>query len=176
MRIVAFDLSLTCTGWCDGAGVGTLVPPKGYDRGVPRLDWIRARVMEKADGAQLVAIEGYSYGAKGSSFLSLAELGGVIRWNLYVRKIPYVVIAPSSRAMFATGKGNAKKEEVFAAAIRKINYRGNSHDEADAMWLHRMAECKYERTSAMMGLTGPTEYEKRALSKIEWPTLNLETV
>src|SRR4051812_17884952 len=111
MRIVAFDLSLTCSGWCEGPAVGTLVPPKGCDRGEARLDWIRARVMEKADSAHLVAVEGYSFSSQASHAHSLGELGGLIRWNLYVRKIPFVVIPPANLKMFATGKGNAKKQE-----------------------------------------------------------------
>lgn len=164
MRIVAFDLSLTCTGWCEGPAVGTLVPPKGYDRGEARLDWIRARVMEKADSAHLVAVEGYSFSSQASHAHSLGELGGLIRWNLYVRKIPFVVIPPANLKMFATGKGNAKKQEVFAAAIRSLGYVGSSYDEADARWLWTMAQARHSSASL-------TQVQQRALSKIEWPAL-----
>lgn len=165
MRIVAFDLSLTCTGWCDGAGVGILVPPKGYDRGIPRLDWIRARVVEKADGAQLAVVEGYSFASQASHAHSLGELGGVVKWNIWARRIPLVIIPPTCRAKFATGKGNARKEEVFAAAIRKLGYAGSSHDEADARWLWTMAQSMYTRDPIL------TDAQREALSKIEWPTL-----
>lgn len=167
IRIVAFDLSLACTGWCEGSNIGTLVPPKGHDRGLPRLDWIRARVMEKADSAQLVAIEGYSFASEASRAHSLGELGGLIKWNVWARKIPIVIIPPTSLKMFATGKGNAKKDEVFAAAIRKLGYVGNSHDEADARWLWTMAQAHY--TAGPLELT---EAQARSMEKIDWPVLS----
>lgn len=172
IRIVAFDLSLTSSGWCDGTDVGTLVPPKGADRGLERLDWIRQSVMGKVYGVDLVVIEGYSYGAKGSSFLSLAELGGIIRWSLWDLGTKFVVIPPACRAMFATGKGNARKEEVLAAAIRVLGYDRAQNDEADAMWLWEMAAMRYQLKGSVPHLSEP---KRRALSKIEWPTLNQET-
>lgn len=167
-KIVAFDLSLTCTGWCDGAGVGTLVPPKGYDRGPARLDWIRAQVIEKADAAQLVVIEGYSFASEASHAHSLGELGGVVKWNLFGRQIPTVIIPPANLKQFATGKGNAKKQEMFAAAIRQLGYVGSSFDEADARWLWTMAQAHYAFDANL------TEVQRKAMSKVEWPTLTLE--
>lgn len=36
---------------------------------------------------------------------------------------------------FATGKGNANKEKMIAAAQTKLGYRGEDDNEADALWL-----------------------------------------
>lgn len=138
MRIAAFDLSLTESGvatWIDGRlTVGTLKP--GTRRGMDRLAWIRRQVLLQSKDADLVVLESYSYGAKGSAFLSLAELGGVIRLALW-ETLPtgYRDIPPATLKKFATGKGNAKKEDVLAAAIRRLGYAGSNHNEADARWL-----------------------------------------
>lgn len=166
--IVALDLSLTSTGWAktdiviDGA-FGTLVPRKPFDRGMARLAWIRSQIIWLTRGADLVVIEGYAFGAKGAAVFSLGELGGAIRLALYDFGIPYVDVSPSSLKMFATGKGNAPKDDVFAAAIRKLDYAGTSHDEADALWLLEMARLQYRGGTSSFP-------QERALSKIAWPT------
>lgn len=136
MRIAAFDISLTETGWArvsdDGsAASGVLNPPM---KGMERLRWIRNEVMVLALDAQLVVIEGYSFN-RNPSMWQLAELGGVIRYALWEVDIVPVVIPPSTLKKFATGKGNAKKEDMLAAAIRRLNYERANHNEADALFL-----------------------------------------
>lgn len=166
---IAFDLSLTCTGWCSGLETGTLVPPKGADRGVPRLQWIRTQVLElvEKEEAQLVVLEGYSFASRGRAIISLGELGGVIRCALADAGISFVDVAPSCRALFAAGKGNASKEQVLAQAIRRLGYAGHSHDEADALWLWTMAHAR-DRGEPL------TATQQRALAAVDWPALATE--
>src|SRR5206468_6278393 len=139
MKVAAFDLSLTAAGWAFGKlngfrlESGVISPPK--PTGIPRLQYLRQHVLVLAEDADVVVIEGYSFGAKGNAILSLAELGGVIRIALADRGMPYVDIPPACLKLFATGKGNAPKDEVLAAAIRKLQYSGHDHNEADALWL-----------------------------------------
>lgn len=38
----------------------------------------------------------------------------------------------------ATGKGGAAKAQVLAEAIRRLDYQGHDHNEADALWLADM--------------------------------------
>jgi Holliday junction resolvasome RuvABC endonuclease subunit len=137
MRIVAYDLSLGKTGaaFADDPLVRTetIVYP-GTDQGVKRLRWLRSVLVEKAMPADLVIIEGYAYRAHGRG-VSLGELGGAVRVGLADVGIPFVVVPPKSRAKYATGRGDADKYEVLAAAIRRLGYQGDSHDEADALWL-----------------------------------------
>lgn len=166
LLIVAFDLSLTATGWASGTGdSGVLTPPKTADRGMRRLQWIRDAVLRLTDRADLVALEGYAFGAKGNAILNLAELGGVVRVALADRGRRFVDVPPSCLKLFATGKGNAKKDDVFAAAIRKLAYAGNDHNESDALWLLEMAR-------GGVGFTkGHNEHQRRALAKITWPVI-----
>jgi Holliday junction resolvasome RuvABC endonuclease subunit len=167
--IVAFDLSLTCTGWADDSYCGVIVPPANQNRGIPRLRWIRDAVLERAAGAALVVLEGYSFASRGRAIISLGELGGVVRCALADAGIAWVDVPPSCRALFATGKGNASKEQVLAEAIRKLGYQGHSNDEADALWLCRMAIEQYKPRPSVTPLS---ETKRRAMEKIEWPVLN----
>jgi Holliday junction resolvasome RuvABC endonuclease subunit len=164
--IVAFDLSLTCTGWADASGCGAIVPPASANRGIARLRWIRAAILERTAGAALVVLEGYSFASRGRAIISLGELGGVVRCALADSGITAVDVPPSCRALFATGKGNASKEQVLAEAIRKLGYAGHSNDEADALWLRRMALEHYMPGAAM------SEKKRSALAKIDWPVLS----
>ena len=166
MKIVALDLSLTCTGWADESGCGVIVPPLARNRGIARLRWIRDAVLARTSGASLVVLEGYSFASRGRAIISLGELGGVVRVALADAGLTSVDVAPASRALFATGKGNASKEHVLAEAIRIIGYAGHSYDEADALWLRTMATEHYLASTASR-----SEKKRKALAGVEWPTL-----
>lgn len=170
MQILALDLSLARTGYAAPADSGILVPPKRSDRGTTRLAWFRSAIGELASrtGADLVILEGYSFGqARGSSHHhALGELGGVVRLALHDRGLPYVEIAPATLKKYSTGRGNAPKNEVLAAAIRRLGYAGADDNEADALWLRAMALDHY-------GLATPTmpQLHRDALAKVGWPDL-----
>jgi Holliday junction resolvasome RuvABC endonuclease subunit len=168
MRLSTFDLSLTESGFtAPGGRFGVLKPPMDASRGMARIRWIRDSVLDVASGSDIVVLEGYAFGAKGNAFISLAELGGVVRCALADISKRYVDVPPASLKLFATGKGNAKKDEVLAAAIRSLQYPGHNHNEADALWLRAMS---------IAALTSPapdaplSETKARALAKITWPS------
>lgn len=169
LSMVGLDLSLTSTGWAIGANgsarTGRFLPPKGHDRGVQRLAWVRDSVLELVHhaAADVVALEGYAFGRMNQAH-HLGELGGVVRLALSEAGVPWVEVPPSSLKLYATGKGNAGKEEVLAAAIRRLSYGGHSNDEADALWLLMMAGAHY-------GQGATNEHGRRALAKVEWPNL-----
>jgi crossover junction endodeoxyribonuclease RuvC len=166
--ITALDLSLTAAGWATSQPIlktsGVLSPPKGHDRGMARLRWMRSAVVDLVAASDLVVIEGYAFGAKGNAVISLGELGGVVRLALSDRGLPVVEIPPSCVKLFATGKGNAPKDEVLAAAIRKLGYTEHDHNVADALWLLDMANAAYDDTRPLAN-----EAQRRAMAKIVWP-------
>jgi Holliday junction resolvasome RuvABC endonuclease subunit len=84
----------------------------------------------------LVAIEGYSYASHGRSTVSLAELGGIVRYGLWCEGIIYIDVPPSTLKKYATGKGNADKGAMLVAAVKRLGYEGTDNNEADARWLH----------------------------------------
>lgn len=167
MKIAAFDLSLTCTGYARSNGahweVGNLANKL---RGCERLQYLRDRVLRLAACADLVVIEGYAY-ASGQGAHQLGELGGVIRLALYEARLPVVELPPATLKRYATGTGNAKKDQVLAAAIRRLGYEGHINDEADALWLLHAALDHYGQPLAV---TLPAA-QREALAKVVWPEL-----
>lgn len=168
--ICSLDPSLTATGVCDSRTPGrpsTIEPPKGLGR-MARLRWIQKKVQEVTTDADLVVVEGYSHGSPHQAHY-LGELGGVIRLTLYCLNRRYVDVAPAVRCKIATGKGNASKDEVFAAAFKRLNYSGHSKDEADARWLMECALQHYKLPGrAQLPETHIQPLEK---SRPDWPTL-----
>lgn len=162
-QIAAFDLSLTSTGYACADGVGVFATKL---RGVDRLAYLRDRVMAVAGPTIDVAvIEGYAVVAgRGNSIALQGELGGVVRVALAEQGIAIVDVAPSCLKRYATGKGNASKDEVFAEAIRRLGYQGSSNDEADAVWLYTMA------CDALAGIRPDVpELNRKALDVVTWP-------
>lgn len=177
MNIIALDLSLTSTGiaFPDGR-VSRIIPPNvaipGTKKtrmidGMERLHWIRESIIALVltQHADLVAIENYSFDRVNQSHY-IGELGGVVRLALYDARIPYVDVSPGTIKKFATGKGNASKDDVLLAAVRKLKYAGNSKDEADALWLWTIAKAHYE------GLAGAcTALQQAAIAGTQWPEI-----
>lgn len=178
--IVAFDLSLTRTGWASFAlsrpesavmgiaSYGTIAPA---GTGMPRLNEVRRRVLERALDAELVLLEGYSFGSRQSHAHALGELGGVVRLALWEARYTVVDVPPACLKKYATGRGNAKKAEVLAAAIRRLNYQGADDNEADALWMVQMGLAWQGRPEAA---SVPVAH-REGLVKVRWPTVGLQS-
>lgn len=127
-------------------------------------------LVERCRGAALVVIEGYAYGIKaGSALVTLGELGGVLRDRLWAAGLHYLEVPPSNLKKYATGKGNASKDEVLAAAVHRSRRLLRTNDEADSWWLLQMALCHYGLPHTAM-----PKAHRAALDKVEWPAINLE--
>lgn len=166
-RILGFDPSLTASGYALGRAVGVLTPPSSVGKGAERNDWILSRFLELAANADVVAMEDYSYASQGRAILSIAELGGLIRWACWKRRISLATIAPGTLKKFAAGAGNAGKEEMLAAAIRRLGYDGHDHNVADAMFLREAGLHAYGHESA----TPLPKVQIEALKVVAWPGL-----
>jgi crossover junction endodeoxyribonuclease RuvC len=170
MNLLALDLSLSATGWAARAtpgGYGVLVPPAGQDRGLPRLAWLRDAVLELAGGAEIVAIEGLAFGARGRAMLDLAGLGWVVRLALAEAGIRFADVPPAVLKKFATGHGNAPKPALLAAAIRRLGYEGHQADEVDALWLLQAALIHYD----LPGAVALPQDQRAALAVVSWPAI-----
>jgi Holliday junction resolvasome RuvABC endonuclease subunit len=169
VTIVGLDLSLTATGIATPDSRYVVDP--GRRRGPERLDYIAAAVREACSPARMVAVEGYAFG-RPQGMAALGEVGGLVRWLLWRLGVPYVDVPPASLKRYATGHGNAPKDEVLAAAIRRLNYDGHDHNVADAMWLRAMAYDAYGDPVVVV----PAEHRK-AIGALRWPALRtVETV
>lgn len=171
MNLLALDLSLTSTGWAakHGAQPPTWGTFKPKDQGAQRLQGIVTWLDTLLDvwKPEVVLVEGYSFGSQLSRAHALGELGGVVRLRLFQRAQLVVEVAPKTRAKFATGSGNAGKEQVLVEAVKRLGYIGHSNDEADALWLLQIGLQGYACSEAVRVPSG----HMAALDAIEWPTL-----
>ncbi len=142
MSVMGIDPSLTSTGmvvlWGTGEQWRALTSKR---RGVERIRDLADPLIETAEKTRpdLIAIEGYAFGAKGRALFDLAEFGGVLRYNLWLGGHNYIDVPPSTVKKFATGRGNAKKDEIMLAVYKRWGVEFHTSDEADAYVLARIA-------------------------------------
>ncbi len=183
--MVGVDLSLTSTGLADNRGRAQRVRTKACD-GVPatvrRLATISREVHSfatmtagedgvdgpryAADPADLVVIEGPSFASTSGQQHTRGGLWWSVVDALHWADLPILVIPPTTRAMYATGRGNAGKDEVLAAAIKrypKWDITGN--DIADATILAAIG-------ARLLGhpVDDVPKTHLRALAKVALPT------
>lgn len=74
----------------------------------------------KESGAGVVAIEGLAFMARNTTALvQLSALNYMVRRELYLNNIPFVIIAPPSLKKFVTGHGNAQKDVMMLETYKK---------------------------------------------------------
>ncbi|SFE55170.1 Holliday junction resolvasome RuvABC endonuclease subunit [Actinopolyspora alba] len=83
-----------------------------------RLRDITTDVTDYVADADLVVIEGPAMASRGGSTVDRHGLWWRIVATVTDRSTPMLVVPPTSRAKFATGKGNADKAAVAAAVVR----------------------------------------------------------
>lgn len=131
-----------------------------------RLASISAAVLEFCLPCDFVVIEAPSYGSRGGSAWDRAHLWWRIVERLIGREVPVVGVAPTSRALWATGSGRSDKAAVSTAVGRMWpTAEIRNSDEADALALASIG-------LQILGERGPfeiTAYRTRALAKVEVP-------
>lgn len=96
------------------------------------------------------------------SKIRLGEIGAVARLACFNSGIAIVVVNNSTLKRFATGRGNADKEAMVAAAIARGARGSVNDDEADAFHARRMGRCAH-------GLEPMTaDHERDAVAMITW--------
>jgi crossover junction endodeoxyribonuclease RuvC len=148
--VVGLDLSLTSTGVAvvhpDGTVDTHRVRSAGHagdtlDQRHARLCGISQKVWELTPAGALLAIEGPAFGMRAQA--GTHDRAG-LWWQIVgmMRAVGHLVveIPPACRSKYATGKGNAAKDQVLAAAVKRyptVDITGN--DVADAVILAAMA-------------------------------------
>ena len=152
MIVKAVDLSLTSTGiamlevgpFSGWTGIVERITSEGradatLPERVDRITKLASTVWVQCSNADLVLIEGPSYGSKGGHKHDRSGLWWLVLDSLWRSKIPVVEVAPNTLKRYATGKGIAGKDQVLAAVVRRyptVEVTGN--DEADALVLAAM--------------------------------------
>ncbi len=167
-RVIGVDLSLASTGVAGPGWTARIQPPRtvrnAHER--DRRRWIRDQVLDYTRGADLVVMEGLALSSRTGQALTRAGLWCQIDDAIDHRGTPIAVVPPTVRAKYATGKGNAGKDAVLAAVIKRyptIDVDGN--DEADALalcamgldWLgHPLVRMPQTHRAALDGATWPS--------------------
>lgn len=96
--------------------------PKDLDPGMERFSflstWILKALLSKFESGGgdkidiVVWIEGYSYGSTGSRIFEIGENGGILKYHLFQKGIPFKVVPPTTVKKFYTGSGRADKQAM----------------------------------------------------------------
>lgn len=185
--VVGLDLSLTSTGTArieiehDDAGhivaqigsVGTIASKgKRADTLVDRsrrLSVLATKIVESCIGADLVVIEGPAFSRSNPGMHDRSGLWWLVvdmlRTDSYVGAVVDIVeVSPTSRAKYATGKGNAGKDGVLAAVVRRYaEFLVMGNDEADAVVLAAMGA-----RSLGLPIDEVPAVNRSAMDKVSW--------
>ena len=177
-RVVGLDLSLTCTGVAridrgDALGHETQVrrvvskptkDPTLADRS-RRLRRLAGDTTALCAGASLVVVEGPSYASTSGAAHDRAGFWWLVVGRLTGAGLNVVEVPPASLKTYATGKGNAGKDDVLTAVVRRypdVTFAGN--DEADALVLAAMGA----RFAGFPIEDSLPQTHLRALEKVQW--------
>lgn len=150
MRLLAIDPATNCgfAHSCGDSGVWRLGIRKDESSG---MRWIRLRgklnEIHAAVGVDVIVFEASRNLQHGNAVRVAAGLQATIETWCVDNGVEYRGYSPSEVKKFATGKGNAKKDAMMAAAQKRWpNVELVSDDHADALWLLELA-------SAELGVT-----------------------
>lgn len=177
--VYGLDLSLTSTGISDGTSAEALIP--GDRTGHDRLEFHRRNVRDRIpDETSLVVIEGVAMSAGYRPGVEeMTYLRGLIRHDLWRRRIPFAICPPQHRIIYACGVANPAKD--LPANRRKTAAKGmvrdavvqrygvpcegrGRYDQADATVLAAMGLHWLGYPLAVLPDT-----HRRALAGVTWP-------
>jgi len=152
LLIAGIDLSLTSTGIAlvttqpDADGHTKRIESKGHAKASlaqrnTRLTRLAKAITDEAGGADLVVIEGPSFGQTRQG--GQHDRAGL--WWIVVNLLreeyssTVVEVPPACRARYATGKGNAAKDMVLASVVKRYaDWDVTGNDVADSLVLAAM--------------------------------------
>lgn len=181
MIVVGIDASLTGMGLATvGAGepYAEVVGRKGkrsepLEMRAARQDALLAAARRHIITASpdLVAIEAPAFGTPGGSTWDRAGLWWGLIQIARGRGVPVVEIAPRTRALYATGDGNAGKPAVLSGVQATLSLSYDEENMIDATVLALIG-------ARWLGspIDGPLQaHQTRAMASIAWPTMKGRT-
>jgi crossover junction endodeoxyribonuclease RuvC len=178
VNILGLDLSLTATGIAivrtgdegDHRYRTEVIKRPAKARDWPERQQVRWMIDEILTvvydvGAQwdLAVVEGLAFGSKTGHAATRAGLWWLVTDHIYV-DMPLAVLSPAARAKYATGRGNAGKDDVMREVARRFPHFGGGEDEADALVCAAAGADHLGHPIAAMPAT-----HRAALAAVEWP-------
>lgn len=102
-----------------------------------RMASLIGEVMSFVKPDDIICIEGFGFSSQQA--IQLGGIGWGIRIALFRRGISYTEVSPAAVKKFATGKGNAKKDEMVLPIYRKWGFEHSSDNVRDAFVLAHIA-------------------------------------
>lgn len=172
-EVIGIDPSMTCTGVVSygsaerirttGKRTDTLTDRSVRMRAI--ADRINYIITVGDDPVDLVVIEGPSYASRDAGQWDRAGLWWSIVQPLLMGGTPVAVIPPACLKKYATGKGNAPKDQVMLAASKRYPNLGIvDNNTADAAVLYAMG-CDWLKHQ----LESVPQVNRDALAKCDWP-------
>lgn len=176
-NVIGIDLSLTSTGIAHTDGhvtsVRTVKSTGKKDATLntrwERLNTITQDIVAGTPPDAIIIIEGPSFGqARQGGQHDRAGLWWKVVDEFSIRGNVVVEVPPACRAKYGTGKGNAAKDAVLAAVVRRYpDVMVDGNDQADALilaamgsrWLHQPID------------TGLPLTHTAGMTKVAWPEL-----
>lgn len=149
MKILALDIATKC-GYAYGSldteivsGSWDFTPRHNESKGMRLVNFKRELNRLREIGIGLLVFERVS-GFHKNSLVVMAEMHGVAKEWAETAGIPYRSYSSNEIKLYATGKGNASKDEMCNAAIYKFGVDcGGDDNRADALALFHKAACEY---------------------------------
>jgi len=140
MIVLAVDPGTRC-GFAIGgvggiSGTWDLAPKRGDSPGMryiylrTKLEW----VLNAYSNLELVAYEMAHHRGGAATEYAIGVVTHLQSWCAE-RNIEHVAVHAAQVKRHATGRGNAKKPEMLAAAEKRFGFRPQFDDEADALWI-----------------------------------------
>lgn len=177
-KVIGLDVAMGITGIA-GEGWTDYVKAKGTSQH-SRFEQQLAGIADHIRHARFVVIEGAAYGHNNQGADALAAMRWMVRHDLWKRRIPYAVVTPGQRMIYAVGTaapvdsetGKRLKGTPLKAALRQavadtygITTEGEAkYDEADAYILLAMGLHWLGHPLAVVG-----DDRRRAIDSVRWP-------
>ncbi|QCX81106.1 hypothetical protein C9F11_37615 [Streptomyces sp. YIM 121038] len=177
-KVIGLDVAMSITGIA-GEGWTDYVRAKGASQH-SRFEQQLAGIADHTRHAALVVIEGAAYGHNNQGADALAAMRWMVRHALWKRRIPYAVVTPGQRMIYAVGTaaptdpetGKRLKGTGLKAILRQavaetygITTEGPArYDEADAYVLMAMGLHWLGYPLAVVA-----DDRRRALDSVRWP-------
>ncbi|MCM8552654.1 hypothetical protein [Streptomyces sp. STCH 565 A] len=165
--VIGADLSLRCTGigaaeWTD------YIKPKTTLRSHPRLSYLMQEIGSFLKAADLVVLEGASFGHAGQGgHEELAGLRIMVQHWLWRREIPYAIVPPSTLKLYFAGHGAASKATMRAAAEARFGRTFEGPGAADECDAFALAAIGYEWLGRPLAVV--PDRQRAALAGCQWP-------
>ena len=104
-----------------GCGVGNIIaePYPEWNCEEERHEKLASWAYRIVQGCEEVLLEGYAYGVT-SNRAPIYENTAILKHKMWKNKVPFKMYPPTVIKKFATGKGNANKEQMYEAFVDEL--------------------------------------------------------